>query len=215
MAKVTSKKKKVEEIEQNGLNFIKSYLNDQQTQDPDFNSLQIEFNSKKIEVKQYLDIQSKAVLIDTVVSASFVEENNIKIFKPIFMEFLYDFYLVKNYTDLNLSESDYTGNYDLLKQSGLLTIIKENIPSSELYFLDEMLDEALNEEFHVNKKQEIKEQQQELKKQSFGFVANKLITQITDFISSLTPEKMNEMVEMMGNLQNADILKGMMEGKIN
>jgi hypothetical protein len=133
-----------------GLDFIKDYLNDQEQGYTD----EISFNEKIILVKQYLPITDKAVMIDTIVAGSFIEENGIKTYKPVFMEFLFDYYLAKNYTDLVLLENDYTGTYDLLKKSGLLTMIKNTIPSDELYFLEEMLDEVLNEQFHIMKREQ-------------------------------------------------------------
>jgi len=178
--------------EQDSLQFLRDYLIKYQ----DDNVYELFFEGKTILVKQYLDVQSKAIMIDTICSGSFVEEDNIKIYKPIFTEFLFDYYIAKYYTDLNIFEGEYTETYDLLKSSGLIDKIKEVIPQDELMVLIEKLDEAIEEQYRVIEQEN-----------SFMNVAKSLMKQF----SEMDFEGMSKQLE---ELKKSELLKGLMDGKL-
>ncbi len=195
-----TRKKKVKE---DSLGFLKQYL---ETNKDEF-IYELTFEGKVIEIKTYLPYLEKLSLVEQVTIGSFLQdENGITKYNCGFRELLYNYNLIRYYTNLELN-SDFTEIYDLFKQSGLLDQILLQIPLEETTTLEYLINEAIEEEFHLNKKQEIKEQ-------SFGFVASALITQITEFFSNLDPEKIDEIVKAMGNLPNVDILRGIMDGKI-
>jgi len=191
------KKKEVQEQiieqQQDSLLFLKSYL---EVQNDEY-IYELTFNDKIIEIKQYLDIISKVTLVDMVVASSIIldEDTGIKKLNRGYQEMMFDYLLIKNYTNLDLT-NDYTEVYDLFKKSGLLDLIIENIPDDEIDMLYFLVDEAIQNELDAIEKEN-----------TFTNVVSKLIKQF----SEMDFEKITEQLE---GLKNSEIIRGMMDGKL-
>lgn len=191
------KKKEVQEQiieqQQDSLLFLKSYL---EVQNDEY-IYELTFNDKIIEIKQYLDIISKVTLVDMVVASSIIldEDTGIKKLNRGYQEMMFDYLLIKNYTNLDLT-NNYTEVYDLFKKSGLLDLIIENIPDDEIDMLYFLVDEAIQNELDAIEKEN-----------TFTNVVSKLIKQF----SEMDFEKITEQLE---GLKNSEIIRGMMDGKL-
>lgn len=98
----------------------------------------IEYNGQNIEVKQYLPIQDKLKLIGDVIMKSAEQDTNFA--NPIKANIYKIFGIIENYTNINFTEKqkeDVAKLYDLLKGSGMIDRIFEQIPEMELKAIDE------------------------------------------------------------------------------
>lgn len=91
----------------------------------------IKFGELEIEIKQYLPIEEKAMFVELVLQNSFNEDQ----YKPLISKITYDICLVKQYTNVNLTANN-SEMFDLITETGLLETIKNNIPTTELEFLE-------------------------------------------------------------------------------
>jgi hypothetical protein len=158
----------------------------------------IYFNEREIQVKQYLPIESKIELIQLIINTSFIknEETNLSQLNPCFKELLYNYFLVKFYTDLSLN-NEYSNQYDLLKSSGLLDQIISVIPIEELELLNDLLIRSIKQEFYRIEQE-----------RSFNGIVNKLMNIIKDF-------DIEKMIEQLGNLQNSELIQEWMKQSKN
>lgn len=99
----------------------------------------INWNDQEIEIKQYLPVNEKLVLVSNVLNAcaddkKFYNEGKLSIF--IALE------IIENYSNINLTDKqkeDVCKLYDVFVSSGLYANIKSNIPTSELIWIEEIL----------------------------------------------------------------------------
>lgn len=90
----------------------------------------IEWNEQIIEIKQYLPIEKKLLLMMDVINNS--EDGNYA--NPIKITVFTALKLIEYYTNINFTEKqkeDFAKTYDLFNSSGLLKMILENIPVEE------------------------------------------------------------------------------------
>lgn len=90
----------------------------------------IEWNEQIIEIKQYLPIEKKLLLMMDVINNS--QDGNYA--NPVKITVFTALKLIEYYTNINFTEKqkeDFAKTYDLFNSSGLLNIILENIPIEE------------------------------------------------------------------------------------
>lgn len=105
----------------------------------------IKFNEQEIEIKQYIPIEKKLQFIENVLNQSavdmyFYNQGKIEIFFA--MEVIY------NYTNINFTEKqkdDILGLYDKFVSTGLYQEILDSIPTSEIKFLKEVIQDQIKE----------------------------------------------------------------------
>lgn len=103
----------------------------------------IKFNDQDIEVKEYLPVNDKLDLISWVINQSadelkFYNVGKLYIFKAIA--------LIQHYTNIKFTDKqleDVPKLYDLLTSSGLVDEILANIPTSERWWIDEVLNDTV------------------------------------------------------------------------
>ena len=103
----------------------------------------IKFNDQDIEVKEYLPVNDKLDLISWVINQSadeltFYNVGKLYIFKTIA--------LIQHYTNIKFTDKqleDVPKLYDLLTSSGLADEILANIPTSERWWIDEVLNDTV------------------------------------------------------------------------
>ena len=102
----------------------------------------IEFNGQIIEVKQYLSINDKLILITNVIRDAY-DENNF--FNPIKIKAFTVLEVVFAYTNINFTDKqkeDPAKLYDAITSSGLWSLILEVLPDDEYYNLVEDISET-------------------------------------------------------------------------
>lgn len=105
----------------------------------------IKFKEQEIETKQYLPIEAKLQFIENVLNQSavdmyFYNQGKIEIFFA--MEVIY------NYTNINFTDKqkdDILGLFDKFVSTGLYKEILNNIPTSEIEFLKEVIQDQIKE----------------------------------------------------------------------
>lgn len=105
----------------------------------------IKFNEQEIEIKQYIPIEAKLQFIENVLNQSavdmyFYNQGKIEIFFA--MEVIY------NYTNINFTDKqkdDNLGLFDKFVSTGLYKEILNNIPTSEIKFLKEVIQDQIKE----------------------------------------------------------------------
>ena len=105
----------------------------------------IKFNEQEIEIKQYIPIEAKLQFIENVLNQSavdmyFYSQGKIEVFFA--MEVIY------NYTNINFTDKqkdDILGLFDKFVSTGLYKEILNNIPTSEIEFLKEVIQDQIKE----------------------------------------------------------------------
>ena len=103
----------------------------------------IDFNSQKIEVKQYLPVEDKMNLISTILNQS-VDENGF--YNPCRIHIYQLVNIIMAYTNISFTDKqkeDIYKLYDLLVSSGLFYKVNNAIPKEEIDFILSGSDEAI------------------------------------------------------------------------
>ena len=104
----------------------------------------IEFNEQIIEVKQYLPVNDKLVLISNVINAS-ADENNFA--NPVKINVFTTLEIFYAYTNINFTDKqkeDPTKLYDMLMSSGLVAEVARAIPEAEYHELIRGIADSIN-----------------------------------------------------------------------
>jgi len=189
----------------------------------------ITFNNNFIQVKQYLPIEDKLNIIESVVNLSFTEKqdnSNIKYYNTAIRIVAFDYFLAKFYTDLeipDLDEVDIFTVYDILAkivfdvskeelkrykkeeilpEYNLINNIKNIIPKDELEFLNFHINKRIKEEFRC-----MNEEKTFLNIISkFLGNINESIPEFVETMNNLDGEKFDTLKEILG-------MKNKIEGK--
>lgn len=92
----------------------------------------INFNDISIEIKQYLPIQEKLKMISEIIVDSYEEDNNY--LNPLKIKTFFEVKLIEFYTNINFTEKqleDIPKLYDMVVCSGLMEMVKNNLPSDD------------------------------------------------------------------------------------
>lgn len=104
----------------------------------------INFAEENIEVKQYLPTQEKLALIGRVITAAHEEDGNYS--NPVKINVFTDLEIVFTYTNISFTEKqkeDKAKLYDLIVSSGLVSVIKQNIPETELAIIEKGIQDTI------------------------------------------------------------------------
>lgn len=97
---------------------------------------EIEFNGVKIEVKQYLPVETKAGIVNLSVRGALVNGTIDEVLSSAY----FHMFLIENYTNISFDEgevSDILENFDKIFTSGLLDAIIDAIPREEYNYLSD------------------------------------------------------------------------------
>lgn len=101
------------------------------------------YNDQIIEVKQYLPINDKLIMIGNIINAA---QDNMQYANPVKVEIFTNLEILYNYTNINFTEKqkeDPVKLYDLLESNGIFSEIINLIPSEEYAFLLDSIDECI------------------------------------------------------------------------
>ena len=101
------------------------------------------YNEQVIEVKQYLPINDKLVMISNIINAA---QDSMDYANPVKVEIFTNLEILFNYTNISFTEKqkeDPVKLYDLLESNGIFNQVIELIPAEEYSFLLESIDECI------------------------------------------------------------------------
>ena len=105
----------------------------------------IMIGEQEVEVKQYLPIQKKLDLISDVVNYS-ADANNFA--NPVKIDVFFNLEVMYNYTNITFTDKqkeDFIKTFDILKENGILDMVRDAIPSEEYYSLYEDMLQCISE----------------------------------------------------------------------
>lgn len=101
------------------------------------------YNEQTIQVKQYLPINDKLILISNVINAA---QDSMDYANPVKVEIFTNLEIIYNYTNINFTDKqkeDPVKLYDILESNGFINQVIELIPEEEYSFLIESIDECI------------------------------------------------------------------------
>lgn len=113
-------------------------------------SMPLEWNGQQIEIKQYLPINDKLILISNVINSS-LDSNNF--YNPLKIELFTMLAIVEAYTNISFTDKqkeDPCKLYDLLESNGLIIAIINAIPKEEYETLVETIEEQTKSIYSYN-----------------------------------------------------------------
>lgn len=102
----------------------------------------VNWNEQIIEIKQYLPIEKKLLLIMDVINNS--EDNSYA--NPIKINVFTALKIIEYYTNINFTDkqkADFAKLYDLFNSTGLLALIIANIPKDELKEIEDGIEKSI------------------------------------------------------------------------
>lgn len=104
----------------------------------------ISFNDQKIEIKQYVPANEKLDVISNIINAS---ADDMKFYNVGKLEVFGAIEIISAYTNIGFTEKqkeDICKLYDLFVSSGLYNLILDNIPESEIRWIEEVMMNTIN-----------------------------------------------------------------------
>lgn len=110
----------------------------------------LEYEGFEIEVKEYLPIEKKRIMVELIVKNAFIYEDERKLNKldGAIKEVMFDFFIVKYYTNLVPMEDPFA-MYDVLNVTGLIDLIKRSIPKLEIKGIEDFLEDRIAQEYRL------------------------------------------------------------------
>ena len=106
--------------------------------------LEFTFENKSVQVLRYLPVQEKEDIIEVAYQKAIINSN----FNPILFNIYFLLNVVYSYTNLTFTDEqrrDEKKLYDMICSSGLLDIILNNIPESEMMFFEDNIEDYVSQ----------------------------------------------------------------------
>lgn len=106
--------------------------------------LEFMFENKPVQVLRYLPVQEKEDIIEVAYQKAIINSN----FNPILFNIYFLLNVVYSYTNLTFTDEqrrDEKKLYDMICSSGLLDIILNNIPESEMTFFEDNIEDYVSQ----------------------------------------------------------------------
>ena len=107
-----------------------------------------------IEIKHYLSFIEKKLLCQRIIDGSIDTENNMMICDNYVKKINFDIGIVINYTNIELDEESFIGDYDILCETGTMRYILENMNQDERWFIVDMVDTGIESKLMANNSME-------------------------------------------------------------
>ena len=101
--------------------------------------------SEVLEIKSYLPLAAKQILLKNILDLCKKEENDIIKIDYTLKEFAIEISLVNQYSNVDLQVDDVVEVYDELKQNGIIANIINQIPEEEINFIDYVLEKEITQ----------------------------------------------------------------------
>jgi hypothetical protein len=108
----------------------------------------LEFNEFKVNVKKYIPEYTKLFIVSQIKNIYFADSilsSNLNISNKELKNMLTTCLIIGNYTDIDVSDMDYIDICDSVVESGLYDEIINIIPKREIDYLNNMIDNAIEE----------------------------------------------------------------------
>lgn len=104
------------------------------------------YNGTEITVNPFISFIEKQLLcLNVLENCMDVDENGMLVCNYFTRKLVKDINVIKQYSDIELSDSDYINEYDFLVQYKIFDYILDRINKSELYFIDEMISKEIKQ----------------------------------------------------------------------
>ena len=145
-------------------------------------------NEIEFEINEHLSIDEKRVMIEVIIDKIFIEDEirELKYLDSAVKDILISCSVVKNYTNINLTE-DLFEMHDIITSTGLYDFIIENINDKELEFIHKTIDSRITEEFRL---QEI-ENSIGYKLESTLDIVNRKVAEALDVVKTFNKDGLN------------------------
>lgn len=105
-----------------------------------------EYNGTIIEVKSFISFLEKKILcLNVLENCMDVDDNGMIVCDYFVRKLVKDINIVKQYTNIEISDSDYISDYDFLVQNGILNDILSKIDKDEKTFIDEVIEREIKQ----------------------------------------------------------------------
>lgn len=105
-----------------------------------------EYNGTIIEVKSFISFLEKKILcLNVLENCMDVDDNGMLVCDYFVRKLVKDVNIVKQYTNIEISDSDYISDYDFLVQNGILNDILSKIDKDEKIFIDEVIEREIKQ----------------------------------------------------------------------
>lgn len=151
-----------------------------------------------IEIKQYLPIVEKHLIATKIIDSCIIEnKNGLSQIDYFYKKITTDVSLIVNYTNLEFSD-ELINDYDYLSENGFIKQIIDKIPKTEIYFIDELVENELDQIVRIENSLE-------------NILASKLQMLINKIPDEKTIKKiLNDIPKSVNKIkpENLEILKG-------
>lgn len=154
-----------------------------------------------LEVKQYLPLAAKQILINKILEICKKEENGTSKIDFTLKEFAYEFSLVNQYSNLDCQLDNIIKFYDELKENGIIDLIIKQIPVDEINFIDYVLEREIEQILNLDNSIEIivgKALNKLIEKLPDEKGMNKLIKDLPKQINKIDPSKLQYITKAIG-----------------
>lgn len=163
---------------------------------------QVKENIELLTVKQYLPFAFKKKMIEDIIETCKSEdENGILHIDSIFKQMAFEYSVINQYTNIELSNNDIIETYDLLKESGLVKDVLNIINIDEIQFIEKCLNEQIDYLLKTNNSIEVfvaKSINKIIEKIPSSKEISKMIPKLSKELNKIDPEKMKYVSEVIG-----------------
>jgi len=104
-----------------------------------------------IEIQKYQSIAAKKVMVDEILDRCLEHDKNGMIVCDFVARKLnIDLVYILNYTNIEFNENEVVSDYDWLQENGIVELIKDNINEEELWFIESVVGEEIEQKTALN-----------------------------------------------------------------
>lgn len=165
----------------------------------------VEFQGIEFEVKPYLPIEEKLLILELVLENCFteIEETGVKFYNEPIRNFMLEFFICQYYTNLDVKNDDIMKSYDLLCESGMLEFIMNEIETEELDWYEDNLESRIFEQQSVLEREN-----------QFGNILKSLLNKLEKSLPEMMktmenfdPQKLQFLQQMSANLNKKGVVQ--------
>jgi len=163
------------------------------------------FDELGIEIKNYLPFVEKTLLVEDLIEACIeITDNNMKKINYVQKQLHWDLFIVMNYTNIELDADDITGQYDFLKENGIMHGVMNRIEKSEYFELEGLFEDSLRQEIRIANSIEgviANSVQSLIAKIPEGKQLDKWINKFSKTLKDFDPSKYTQLQDMLKNVK--------------
>lgn len=166
------------------------------------------YNGTGIEVKPFISfIEKKILCLNVLENCMDVNENGMVVCDYFLRKLVQDINIIKQYTNIEISDDNYIYEYDFLVENELLDYILDRIVDSELSFINEMINKEIKQRISVSNSIEnilFQKLQLLIDKIPDEKGIKKLMTEAKKQINGIKPQQLELIKNMIGKQGQGD-----------